>query len=181
MIPMRRRTEDGRIVYSFLQDLGFRTTRGVWPGPAVREPNSRGDTCASAPYRQHASELQAAGFEIGYHHTDEALSTRDEIIRGLDLFRGYFGHDPSTMANHYNAEAIYWGPARLTPPLRTVYRLATLGRTDGAHGGESKDTRPSGATCVVRGSGTAGTSCTPTSTRSPPVRRCPITIHTGRS
>ncbi len=40
------------------------------------------------------------------------------------------------MANHYNAEAIYWGPARVTPPLRTLYNVATLGRTHGVHAGE---------------------------------------------
>ena len=33
--PDAQSYEDGRVVYSFLDDLGFRTTRGVWPGPAV--------------------------------------------------------------------------------------------------------------------------------------------------
>jgi hypothetical protein len=134
--PDAQRLEDGRRVYSFLMDRGFRTTRGVWPCAEVRTPNSGGETCGDATYRRHTQELQAHGFEIGYHHTTKHSSTRDEIVRGLDQFRDYFGHDPSTMANHYNAEAIYWGTARISPPLRAVYTVTTLGRTRGAHFGE---------------------------------------------
>ncbi|HKB09021.1 MAG TPA: hypothetical protein VKD69_00150 [Vicinamibacterales bacterium] len=128
--------DEGRMVYSFLADLGLRTTRGVWPGPAVRTPNSPGETCENAAYRGHSIALQAAGFEIGYHHTTKHSSTRDEIIRGLDAFRAYFSRDPQTMANHYNTEAIYWGSRRVTPPLRAVYTVATFGRKNGVHFGE---------------------------------------------
>lgn len=134
--PDAQTYEGGEIVYSFLADLGFRTTRGVWPGPAVRPPNSPGETCANAAYRAHCLALQALGFEVGYHNTTKHSSTREETIRGLDAFRRYFGSDPKTMANHYNAEAIYWGGKRVTPPLRAVYSLATLGRTNGVHFGD---------------------------------------------
>jgi hypothetical protein len=133
--PDAQSYEDGRVVYSFLLDLGFRTTRGVWPAAAVRTPNSGGETCADPRYRQHTLELQARGFEVGYHNTTKHSSPRDEIIRGLDAFRAWFGHDPSAMANHYNSEAIYWGPARVTPPLQTLYSLATFGRTNGRYVG----------------------------------------------
>lgn len=127
---------DGCVMYGFLAECGFRTTRGVWPAPAVRTPNSGGETCDDARYREHTLRLQAAGFEVGYHNATKHSSTRDETIRGLDAFRAYFGADPSAMANHYNAEAIYWGDARITPPLRAVYRMATLWRTSGVHFGE---------------------------------------------
>jgi len=133
--PDAQTTGDGERIYGFLGDLGFRTTRGVWPGPTVREPNSPGATCEDRDYLRHTLDLQAAGFEVGYHNTTKHSSTRDETIRGLDRFRGYFGHDPRAMANHYNAEAIYWGHARLTPPIRTLYSVATLGRTSGVHFG----------------------------------------------
>lgn len=126
---------DGRTIYSFLDELGFRTTRGVWPGAAVRTPNSGGETCEDPRYRRHTTDLQSLGFEVGYHNTTKHSSTRDEIIRGLDAFRAYFGHDPGAMANHYNAEAIYWGRARVTPPLSGIYTAATLGRTNGVHFG----------------------------------------------
>ena len=32
------------------------------------------------------------------------------------------------MANHYNADAIYWGPARLSSWRRSIYNLITRGR-----------------------------------------------------
>lgn len=134
--PDAQAYEQGCLVYGFLAEHGFRTTRGVWPAPAVRTPNSGGETCENRRYLQHTQQLQALGFEVGYHNTTKHSSTRDEIIRGLDAFRSYFGHDPGAMANHYNAEAIYWGNARMTPPLRAAYTMATLGRTKGIHFGE---------------------------------------------
>lgn len=133
--PDAQTLEGGRIVYSFLDDLGLRTTRGVWPAPAVRAPNSGGETCDTPAYLAHTLALQARGFEVGYHNTTRHSSTRQEIIRGLETFRSYFGHDPWTMANHYTAEAIYWGASRVTPPLRAVYKAATLGRRNGVHFG----------------------------------------------
>jgi hypothetical protein len=134
--PDAQTYEDGRLVYSFLSDLGFRTTRGVWPGPAVRTPNSGGETCANPQYRQHTIDLQEMGFEVGYHNATKHTSTREETRGALDAFRAYFGGDPRAMANHYNGEAIYWGRARVTPPVRTLYSMATLGRRNGVHFGE---------------------------------------------
>ena len=134
--PDAQTYEDGRLIYSFLADRGFRTTRGVWPGAPLRMPNSGGETCDNPKYRKHTQELQTLGFEVGYHNTTKHSSTRDEIIRGLDAFAAYFGHDPRTMANHYNAEAIYWGRARVTPPLQAIYTVATFGRKNGVHFGE---------------------------------------------
>jgi hypothetical protein len=134
--PDGQSLEDGKHVYGLLGELGFRTTRGVWPQGPVRTPNSEGETCANLGYLQHTLELQRAGFEIGYHHTTCHSSTRAEIERGMDAFRALFGNDPSAMANHYNAEAIYWGPARLSQPLRAVYTVATAGRTRCRHFGE---------------------------------------------
>lgn len=125
----------GKRAYGVLADLGFRTTRGVWPGRAVRTPNSKGASCDDVEYRRHTQDLQRLGFEVGYHNHTKHSSTRHEIIAGLDVFRDYFGHDPVAMANHYNADAMYWGPARLTPPVRTLYIAATVGRTNGRHFG----------------------------------------------
>jgi hypothetical protein len=133
--PDAQTVEDGKRVYSLLADLGFRTTRGVWPGVPVRTPNSLGAACDDPDYVRHTRELQAAGFEVGYHNHTKHSSTREEIIAGLDAFRQFFGCDPSAMANHYNADAMYWGPARLTPPVRAFYVAATVGRTNGRHFG----------------------------------------------
>ena len=141
--PDSQTLEQSREAYSFLSDGGFRTTPGVWvlePGEARR--NSRGETCANPEYRAWMQELQRRGFEIGLHSVAPASLTRDEIRVGLDKFREYFGDDPTTMANHYNADAVYWGPARLSGTNRTVYNVATLGRASGKFFGE-KEGHPS--------------------------------------
>jgi hypothetical protein len=133
--PDAQAIEDGKRVYGLLGDLRLLTTRGVWPGAPVRTPNSAGATCEEPDYVRHTQALQAAGFEVGYHNHTKHSSMRPEIVAGLDAFRQYFGHDPSAMANHYNADAIYWGPARLTPPIRGMYVAATAGRTASRHFG----------------------------------------------
>ena len=125
-----------KLVYSFLADLGFRTTVGVWPLGVRHETNSGGETCANPKYRAFLQELQRKGFEIGFHLAGPFDSTHTETIEALDLFKEYFGHDPHSMANHYNADAIYWGPARLGGWRRALYNVATLGRTHNRHFGQ---------------------------------------------
>lgn len=124
-------TLDGcRTVYDFLTDLGIRTTIGVWPCAPIREPNSAGETCGNQSYLAYVQELQRRGFEIGYHNTTPHSSFTEEIAGGLRAFRSYFGIDrPITMANHYNAEAIYWGTDRLSGVRRIVYRLLQPGNS----------------------------------------------------
>ena len=134
--PDAQRLDDGKKIYSLLSDWGFRTTKAVWPLGAIREPNSGGDTCADPLYRQEAIRLETRRFEIGYHNATLHSSTREETIHGLDAFRQYFGHDPAVMANHYNEEAIYWGPCRISGRgRRAIYDLVTLGRNRNRHFG----------------------------------------------
>lgn len=115
-------------VYDLLGDLGMRTTKSVWPvcgeGQPARGPE--GSTCEDKEYLNHVLGLQRAGFEIGYHNSSHSGVCREEISRALDRFRELFGAYPVCMSNHENCpEAIYWGPARLSQPLRTAYRLGT--------------------------------------------------------
>lgn len=126
--PDAQSFETTQLVYSFLADLGFRTTIGVWPLDIRRNPNSGGETCGNAEYRTFLQHLQAIGFEIGFHNAAPHSSTREETVESLRLFQAYFGKPPAVMANHYNADAIYWGPARLTGWRRVLYNLITLGR-----------------------------------------------------
>jgi hypothetical protein len=123
-------TRDARVcVYPILADLGFRTTRAVWPIGPLRDPDFRGETCASTEYREDAQRFQEAGFEIAYHNAAPHSCTRAEIIGSLERFREYFGGYPSSMANHMdNADSIYWGAARLSGPRRTVYNAMTRGK-----------------------------------------------------
>jgi hypothetical protein len=126
--PDAQTLSESRLVYGFLADLGFRTTKAVWPIGPLREVNSPGETCANPAYRAHVQELQERGFEIGFHNAAPHGSTREETIEALQKFKEYFGHYPASMANHYNTEAIYWGPARLTDIRRGLYRAITLNR-----------------------------------------------------
>lgn len=115
-----------REVYALLDDLGLRTTKAVW----VMEPperNSGGDTCESPEYLAFCRRLQEKGFEIAYHNGAPGTLERPAVIRSLDLFRSYFGHDPVSMANHYNEDAIYWGAARLSGSARALYRTISRG------------------------------------------------------
>jgi len=117
-------------VYDCLGELGFRTTKSVWPltskGQLARDVE--GSSCDDPAYLRYVLQLQANGFEIGYHNSSHTGFTREGVVRALDRFRELFGHDPYTMTNHQqNPEAMYWGAARLSQPLSTVYRMAQRG------------------------------------------------------
>src|SRR6267378_3747862 len=60
--PDGQKIEVTRLVYSFLADLGFRTTIGVWPLAVRRTPNSKGETCANSEYVALLNQLQRLGF-----------------------------------------------------------------------------------------------------------------------
>ena len=133
--PDGQSLETSRLVYRFLADLGFRTTIAVWPLGGRREPNSGGETCANPEYLEHVRRLGQSGFEIAWHNATLHTSTREETAEGLDAFRRYFGHDPISMANHYNGEALYWGPSRLSGLPRFAYLLLTRYQAANRHFG----------------------------------------------
>jgi hypothetical protein len=124
--PDSQTWEAGREVYALLKDLGFRTTKGVWPMGPIREASDHGLTCAHPGYVEWVRSLIAAGFEAGYHNATSHTCTREETIRGLDLFREHFGSYPSAMAHHYNCnENLYWGDGRLSGWRKPLYNLLT--------------------------------------------------------
>jgi len=126
--PDGQTLEAGREIYALLADLGFRTTKGVWP-LAADLPPGWGGSCEDAAYREWCVRLQTDGFEIGYHNARQTTSPRENTERALDRFFEVFGHYPVTMSNHYNCdEDIYWGEYRLTGIYRRVYNLATRGK-----------------------------------------------------
>jgi len=126
------------LLYAFLRDLGLRTTKGVWTAGPPRPDDARSQNCLNPAYRAHLSELQAQGFEIGFHGAALASSPRAETCEALEHFKDYFGHYPLTMSNHFdNAEAVYWGDKRVSGPARLLYRLATLNRRGGRYSGET--------------------------------------------
>ena len=120
-------------VYALLRDLGFRTTKSVWPAPGLRDPSVvGGSTCEDTKYLAWVKELQADGFEIGLHNVTYHSSTREETRRGLDTFRALFGHDPRAMATHTSCqEGMYWGGARVSGGHRVLYEVLNRGKQIG--------------------------------------------------
>jgi hypothetical protein len=117
-------------VYRLLRDLGFRTTKSVWPITGPRPPAvAGGSTCDDPTYLAWVKELATEGFEIALHNVTYHGSTREEVRRGLDRFVELFGHDPASMANHTECEdGMYWGAARLTGSRRAIYKVMMLRR-----------------------------------------------------
>jgi hypothetical protein len=127
--PDGQTLEVGREVYALLDDLGFRTTKGIWPIWGNQRRTDNGLSCDEPDYRDWCLSLQARGFEMGYHNATQYTSDRATTARGLDRFRELFGHDPVTMSNHYNcAEGIYWAENRVSGVNRMLYTAATRGR-----------------------------------------------------
>jgi len=119
--------ENSSAVYSFLSDIGLRTTKSVWPIRGNGTPKIGGTTCEDKQYLTWILGLKENGFEVALHNVTYHTSTREQTVEGLDRFRQLFGHDPYSMANHSGcSEAIYWGRARLSGSRRVVYDLAHL-------------------------------------------------------
>jgi len=117
---------NGKPVYDFLADCGFRTTKSVWPIRGPRKPSDHGETCDEPHYLRWVQELQRRGFEIGLHMATSHTSLRDETIGALNRFHDHFGHPPRTMANHYNCdENVYFGSERVSGIRRLAYNVLT--------------------------------------------------------
>jgi hypothetical protein len=115
-------------VYSLLYELGFRTTKTVWP-LACPEGSSlyfAGDTLANPQYLAFVHSLVDRGFELASHCATMESSNRERTERGLQFFKGEFGIEPKVHCNHgQNLENIYWGADRYrTTLIRTVLTIA---------------------------------------------------------
>ena len=127
--PDSQTVEAGREIYAFLADLGFRTTKAVWPVRGGGDPSDHGGTCAEPEYRAWVQGLQARGFEIAFHNATLHTSRREETARALEEFRALFGSDPKSFAQHYFCnENVHWGDHRASRNHRLIYNLATGGR-----------------------------------------------------
>ncbi len=123
-------------VYDLLADLGFRTTKSVWPILGEGTPRVGGATCDDPDYLAWTLRLQASGFEIGSHGASSSTSTRPTTIRAMERFRELYGHTPHTLSNHSGCfESIYWGPERVTGSSRVAYNAMTRFRWRGSFRG----------------------------------------------
>jgi hypothetical protein len=138
-------------VYALLDDLGFRTTKSVWPLAGTKKGKFAGDTCANPIYRRWLLKLQSAGFEIGYHNATYHTSTREQTASALEAFQRIFGHDPRCMANHTGCEeSIYWGEHRVTGLHQTLYKIVSPHRNGGYRGHLEGDPMFWGDYCKAR-------------------------------
>ncbi|MGH9815636.1 MAG: hypothetical protein ACRD5F_08685 [Candidatus Acidiferrales bacterium] len=124
-------------VYDLLHDLGFRTTKSVWPVRGERIPSIGGATCEDRSYLDWVHSIQKKGFEIASHNATYHTSSREETALGLTRFASLFGHNPRTHANHHDCrESIYWGNYRVTDLNELVYNVLTRFRRRGEFEGQ---------------------------------------------
>jgi len=130
--------ENVESIYSFLSDIGLRTTKAIWPILGNGTPKIGGATCEDEHYLKLILSLKKQGFEIALHNATHHTSNREQTARGLESFRRLFGHDPYSMANHTGcAESIYWESARISGVHRIIYNIINLklnGENNGSQG-----------------------------------------------
>lgn len=122
--PDQDTVANSEVVYPLLRDLGFRTTKAVWP---LQGDSKRATTCENDRYLKLILNLQEQGFEIGIHNATSRTSPRERTAQGLERFQSLFGHTPFSMANHTGCgENIYWGSDRLSGMRKVLYHLLNL-------------------------------------------------------
>ena len=116
-------------VYQLLNELGIHTTKTVWPLAADPHAPFTGASLQDPSYRDFVLGLRNQGFEIALHNVRNTDSTRQEIEQGLDEFCRLIGYYPRVHANHFNnRDNIYWGAARFSTFVSSLYSIATGGR-----------------------------------------------------
>jgi hypothetical protein len=124
--------ENTAVMYSFLGDLGFRTTKAVWPILGHGSPKIGGATCADPEYLKLILDLKERGFEIALHNVTHHTSSRQQTAKGIERFQELFGHYPYSMANHSGCEeSIYWESARVSGAQRLIYNILNLRLSNG--------------------------------------------------
>lgn len=112
--------ENVKPLYDLLRELGFRTTKTVWPldCPEGSREYFAADTLQRPEYLAFVHELAAAGFEIASHCATMESSRRERTERAIAFLEGEFGGCPRLHANHgENREDVYWGPERFRNPV----------------------------------------------------------------
>ena len=118
-------------LYALLADLGFRTTKTVWPLPCPEGSRdyAESETLADPHYLEWVRDLTSQGFEVTWHGATMESSRRERTLEGLETFRSLLGHRPRIHVNHgHNQENVFWGPQRVDAPwIRALLRLSGRG------------------------------------------------------
>ncbi len=111
-------------IYDFLTKLGVRATKTVWAFPP--RDSYRGQSLLDAEYAEFIRELIADGHEIALHNVGSGSFTRDDLVRGMDIFASTLGFYPSLHTNHVsNPDNLYWQPkTRFRAPIGALYAIA---------------------------------------------------------
>jgi hypothetical protein len=121
--------ENVKPVYDFLAELGFRTTKTVWPLAPEGKSKFGGMTCQDEEYLKWLYGLREQGFEIAFHGATDHTSGRQDTVRAIETFTKLFGEDGFLYCAHSGQkESMYWGKYRLAGPRRLIYQLATSRR-----------------------------------------------------
>lgn len=112
-------------VYDFLAAIGMRTTKSVWPIRGQGAPAIGGATCEDPDYLAWTIDLQARGFEIGYHGATYLTSSRDTALRAIERCRALYGL-PSLDGQSRCLRGLHvLGADRVSGVNRLVYNLLT--------------------------------------------------------
>ena len=129
--------ENTRPVYRLLEELGMRTTKGVWPlrGPGNPGPQIGGLCLDDPAYLEYVLDLRARGFELALHGVQNGSAERQRTRQGLERYRELLGESPYVHTNHSrNRDSIYWGLDRYTDPLARALIGLRKGKGDAFEG-----------------------------------------------
>ena len=113
-------------VYDYLYEKGILTTKTCWIYP-VRDKVYKGQCLQDADYAAYLKQMQARGFEIGFHNAGSGGFKREETLTALEEFKNCFGAYPAMHINHSNnVENLYWGKNRFSGPVRLIYAMKQL-------------------------------------------------------
>lgn len=98
-------------IYEHLNKLNIKTTKTVWVCPP--RDSYTGQTLQDQEYREFLVKLQKEGFEIQLHNVGSGDFKRQEILKGLTIFKEKLGRPPTMQINHANnMDNLYWGHKR---------------------------------------------------------------------
>lgn len=110
-------------VYDYLYKKGIITTKTCWAFPP-KDDRYTGDSLQNESYKSFLLDLKQKGYEIGFHNAGSGGFTREETLKGFELFKSTFGEYPSLHINHSNnIENLYWGYKRFTGLIKLIYKL----------------------------------------------------------
>ncbi len=115
--PDEMKLEKAEVVYSFLDEMGFKTTIASWmykPDDLAGIPDPdeqlKSATAEDKKYREFLRKYQRKGFEIALHTVTAGNDKKVVTEAGYERFKQLFGSYPKINIMHSkNKENIYWG------------------------------------------------------------------------